>query len=303
MIALGLKPELVMDDRLLLYLYHRLFHHATAHPPRRCLYSDAIIVLIYFLAVLRDRSPRWACDRRNWPLWMRRLRCPSYSQFIRRLKAVAVQRLLEQLNEELHARLPQGREKVCDGKPLVVGGFSKDPDSASGRLPGDGWGRGYKVHVIIDASGAVDAFAVTALDGGEATVTRRLVKAMNLRGIMLRGDSNYDSNPLYRVVAARGGRLMAPRKKPHTGLGHRPHHPDRLRAIAELEGSADALRAHDRQRIRVEQGLGHLTNLPFGLCPLPNFVRRQRRVRRWVLGKITLYHLYLNLRNQQALAA
>jgi hypothetical protein len=79
--------------------------------------------------------------------------------------------------------------------------------------------------------------------------------------------------------------------------------PDRLRAIAELEGACDGLRVHQRCRIRVEQGLGHLTNLPFGLSPLPNFVRRRRRVTRWVLAKITLYHLHLNLRQLKTLAA
>jgi len=292
-----------MDDQLLRHLYHRLFNHATPQPPRGCIYSDSIIVLIYFLAALRDRSPRWACRRGNWPLWMRRLRCPSYSQFIRRLKTSAVSRLLTQLNSELRASLPHSRDKVCDGKPLAIGGFSKDPDSAAGRLPANGWGRGYKVHVLLDSTGPVDAFAVTALDGGEATIARRLVGQIDLAGVILRGDSNYDSNRLYHAVAARGGRLIAPRKKPHTGLGHHPQHPDRLRAIAELEGSAAALEAHDQHRLRVEQGLGHLTNLPFGLCPLPNFIRRQRRVERWVSCKITLYHLHLILRRRQALAA
>jgi hypothetical protein len=105
-------------------------------------------------------------------------------------------------------------------------------------------------------------------------------------------------------VAARGGRLIAPRKKPGTGLGHQPHHPDRLRAIEELEHRGDeATRAHKRHRIRVEQALGHLTNLPCGLAPLPNCVRRKCRVARWVLAKITLYHLALILRQTQKLAA
>ena len=292
-----------MDDQLLRHLYHRLFHHATAHGSRRGRYSDELIVLIYFLAVLRERSPHWACDQRNWPLWMRRLACPSYSQFIRRLKSVAVNQLLATLNDELHARLPQSRLKFCDGKPLVVGGFSKDPDSAEGVLPGDGWGRGYKLHVIVDCTGRIDAFAVTPLDGGEPTTTRCLLPRVSMRGVILRGDNNYDSNLLYRAVALSGGRLIAPRKKPFTGLGHHPHHQDRLRAIAELESSPQAMRAHCHARVSVEQHLGHLTNLPFGLCPLPNFVRRQRRVERWVLAKITLYHLHLTLRRQLNLAA
>ena len=106
------------------------------------------------------------------------------------------------------------------------------------------------------------------------------------------------------MAALRSRRRVAPRKRPHTGLGHHPHHPDRLRAIAGLErGGPECARAHKRHRIRVEQALGHLTNLPCGLSPLPNFVRRRHRVARWVLAKITLYHLALTLRQAQTLVA
>jgi hypothetical protein len=295
-----------MDDQLLNHLYHRLCAPDTVQRPANCVYSDSVVVLTYFLGVIRERAPRWAHDKRNWPLWMRRLARPSYSQFARRLATPSVQRLIAQLNGEFRGQLPCSAEKFCDGKPLVVGGFSRDPDTAAGKLPGDGcWGRGYKLHVIVDACGAVDVFELTALDAGEATVARRLTALADLRGVLLRGDSNYDSNPLYAAVAARGGRLIAPRKRPHTGLGHHPHHPDRLRAIEELEqpGAESARRAHKLHRIRVEQALGHLTNLPCGLSPLPNFVRRHRRVARWVLAKITLYHLALILRQARKLAA
>jgi hypothetical protein len=300
-----------MDDQLLNHLYHRLCAPDKVQRPGNCVYSDSVIVLIYFLGVLRERSPHWAHDKQHWPLWLRRLKRPSYSQFAKRLNTPSVQQFIDDVNEEFRGQLPSSLEKFCDGKPLVVGGFSRDPDTACGKLPGDGWGRGYKLHVIVDACGAVDVFALTALDAGEATVARRLVALVDLSGVLLRGDSNYDSNPLYGAVAARGGRLIAPRKRPHTGLGHQPHHPDRLRAIAELEqrggggggGEAESTRAHKRHRIRVEQALGHLTNLPCGLSPLPNFVRRKHRVARWVLAKITLYHLALILRPAQKLAA
>ena len=45
MIALGLKQELIMDDRLLLHLYHRLFDRCKATRPPRCVYDDAITAL------------------------------------------------------------------------------------------------------------------------------------------------------------------------------------------------------------------------------------------------------------------
>lgn len=296
-----------MDDQLLLHIYHRLFdpdkNKADPHPSVGCVYSDALIALVYLLGCLRDRSPRWAAQRRNWPLWMRRLAGPSYSQLMKRLKTHPVQRLLALLFLEYRDRLPASARKFADGKPLTVGGFSKDPDATSGKLPGDCWGRGYKVHVLAEATGAVQLFSVTGLGVGEPTAMRRLVTAAELQGAVVRADSNYDSNRLYGAVARMGGRLIAPRKKPHTGRGHQRQHPDRLRAIEELEGQPGLLKSHRRERVRIEQELGHITNLPFGLSPLPNFVRRLPRVTLWVLGKLLLYHLYLNVLRDKSLAA
>jgi hypothetical protein len=134
-------------------------------------------------------------------------------------------------------------------------------------------------------------------------VAKKMVTRANLRGAILRGDANYDCNALYDDVAAAGGRLIAPRRKPDTGIGHRRHHPDRLRAIIDFERSADGGRAQKRHRLRIEQAFGHLTNLPFGLSPLPNCVRRLARVERWIAAKIILYHLYLIRKNAKANAA
>jgi hypothetical protein len=311
-----------MDGELLSYVYHRLFGQdsACARVGRRCTYSDALVALIGVYAAGSDRSPRWAQDRRNWPLWARQALprpFPSYSQLMRRLASCAGGAAGQRARRRgARARLPRGGDKVCDGKALLVGGFSKDPDARRGKCPG-GWGRGYKLHAVVDAAcGVVEALAVTALDAGEATVMRRLVAQLDLTGCTLRGDGNYDSNPLYRAVADRGGRLVAPRRKPGTKLGHHPQHPDRVRAIEELEppppggggggGGGGDLRArrkvHERHRIRVEQGFGHLTNLPGGLAPLPNFVRRLTRVTRWVAMKLALYHVHLLLSRARAAA-
>jgi len=291
-----------MDSDLLSYLYHRLIHSDNARIGQHYTYSIALIVLIYFFGVLSDRSTRWAYDRKHWPLWLRRLKFPSYSQVMKRLKTPAAQQLIEQLNTDLRQRLPRSPEKICDGKPLVVGGYSKDPDASWGKVP-DGWARGYRLHLIVDSLGAIEQFQVTAMHTGEPTIMRQLVQCMDMTNTILRGDSNYNSNPLYQQVALQGGRLIAPRKKPGVGIGHGPQHPDRLRAIKELETDPQLLKAHKRRRNRVEQELAHLTNLPFGLAPLPNFVRRLRRVRMWVMAKITLYHLYLNLSQHKMKAA
>jgi hypothetical protein len=292
-----------MDGQLLRVLYHELFHCGKRHFPRRCRYDDNVIIFIYFISVIADRSMRWAYDRSHWPLWARRLTAPSYSQVMRRLDSGSVQRTLAEVNTTFRARLPRTSQKAVDGKPLVVGVYSKDPDARWGKLNNHDWARGYKVHALADACGAVETFDITPLDAGESTVARQLVQRLALPGVTLRGDANYDANALYVAVAERGGRLVAPRRKPGTGLGHHRQHPDRLRAIVELEQLPGGCRAHRRHRCRIEQCFGHLTNLPFGLSPLPNWVRRLKRVKRWVTAKITLYHLYLSLRQTHASVA
>ena len=301
-----------MDGELLRWLYHRLMRDPNLARTHGCTYGDGIVLLVQFFATLNHRSVLWASDLRHWPCWCRAvLRLPSRSQLNKRLRTDPVTRWIAVIDAELRERLPHGSDRVADGKPLTVGGFSHDPDARWGKTPGEdggGWGKGYKLHAVIDArSGAIDAWALTPLNGGEATVLRRnLIAACDLRGATLRADANYDSNPTYAAVAAAGGRLVAPRRKPHTGLAHRPHHPDRLRAVAELERGADAdtnLRTHKRVRNRIEQALGHLTNLPFGLWALPNHVRRLHRVRLWVAAKILLYHWHLTQSLVRAAAA
>lgn len=292
-----------MDGELLRHLYHEVFHRGKITRPKRCDFSDETVLFVYFIGVIHNRSTLWASRKPNWPLWARRLVCPSYSQIRRRLQTQSVQARLERLQADLRHRLPRTNEKVVDGKPLLVGGYSKDADARWGKLPPRGWAKGYKLHAVTDASGVVEAFAVTPLPTGEATVARSLLAPLDLSGATVRGDANYDSNALYALTAERGGRFLAPRRRPGRGLGKRRHHPDRLRAIRELEQGLDAKRSHRRHRNRIEQAFGHLTNLPFGLSPLPNCVRRLTRVQQWVQAKIVLYHLHLALRQTAANAA
>ena len=282
-----------MDGELVRMLYHELFHRRKLRTAARCCYQDSVILWIHFLAVVHDRSNHWAHHRSNWPIWARRLPRPSYSQLMRRLKEPAIQVHIHDLNQAIRARLPQSPNKAVDGKPLRVGSYSKDPDATRGRITNRSFGRGYKLHAIANEHGVIETFAVTGLNAGESTVARQLVNATDLRGAVLRGDANYDSSSTYAAVALAGGRLLAPRRKPETGLGHRRHHPDRLRAIEEFERHPDRGAHHKRHRNRIEQVFGHLTNLPFGLAPLPNWVRRRERVQRWVAVKILLYHLHL----------
>jgi hypothetical protein len=151
----------------------------------------------------------------------------------------------------------------------------------------------------VNACGAVEAFRVTPLNAGEATVARDVLLwsgACDLRGAVVLADANYDSNALHAAVAGAGGRLLAPRRKPGAGLGHHgDQHPDRLAAIAQLEGPGGGDgRGVYRLRAGVEQAFGLMGNCPGGLrTGLPNHVRGLRRVRLWVALKMALYHGYL----------
>ena len=284
-----------MDGELLRWLYHRLLCPATRTP--RCRYPDGLIALAGLWAYLNNRSARWAADAGHWPLWCRRP-LPSYSQLRRRLPGGRVRRLTEQVNEQLKARLGRSGERAADGMPLVVGGFGRDPEATRGRVPG-GWARGYRTHAVRDtASGVIDA-AVSGLHAGEATVLRtRLLDRVPLGGCLLRADANYDSNALYAAVAERGGRLIAPRRKPGRGLGHHRQHPDRLRVVREVEPDPQARREHRRCRNDIERGFADLGQ-SVGLFALPPFVRRLRRVEQWVAAKLLLYHLVLLLRREK----
>jgi hypothetical protein len=282
-----------MDGELLRWLYHRFTKDRTCRRTPHCTYSDGMIALVGLFAVLSNRSVRWASVRANWPVWQKRP-LPSYSQLRRRLATPSVATLMRQLNDQLTDQLGRSTHKAADGKPLVVGGFTKDRDATRGHVPG-GLARGYRLHAVRDGvTGVIDVAAVTGLADGEATVLRPMLRRTNLRGCLLRADANYDSNALYALAASRGGRLIAPRRKRGRGLGHHPQHPDRLKAIAELEHDPEARRSHRLWRADIERGFADLCNRA-GLFALPPFVRRLKRVRRWVRAKLLLYHLRLVL--------
>ena len=104
-------------------------------------------------------------------------------------------------------------------------------------------------------------------------------------------DATHDTNPLHDYAGARGFQAITPRKAPGTGLGHRDHSPHRLRSIELLEGPAGlngfgpALYA---RRGQVERDFGNAGSFGCGLQPLPNFVRRPRRVVLWAIGKLII---------------
>jgi hypothetical protein len=210
----------------------------------------------------------------------------------RRLQTTEVQRLLADMERYFTELDGGGWVMLVDGKPLLVGSHSKDPDAAWGRAR-RGWAKGYKLHAIYDGGSIPVAWEITPLNEAEPEVAARLVLSIRQGGGYLLGDKSYDSNPLHDAALAVGCQLVADRKRPQAGLGHRRHSPGRLRSI-------ELLRQEFGQRLyafrdQIERNFGWLTNHAAGLAPLPNWVRRIARVRTWVQAKLLVHATYVYL--------
>jgi len=254
-------------------------------------FFDFEIVGVYLWAVVHDRPTSWACNARNWPKDLRNQRLPSQSTMSRRMGTTEVQRLMAAMEGSLLRLQGHGWVKVVDGKPLIVGTHSKDPDSEWGRA-GHGYGKGYKLHAIFGDGPLPWQWELTPLNVGEPEVAARLTPALPRGGYLL-GDKQYDSNPLHDVALANGYQLVAERKRPGTDLGHRHHSSGRLRSIELLRN--DFGKALYQCRDDVERRFAWLTNHGGGLAPLPNWVRRLSRVRSWVQAKLIIHTIYVNL--------
>jgi len=254
--------------------------------PARARYSNRDVLAVLLWAALRDRPISWACRRSSWPMQAWRRRLPDQSTMSRRLRE-------PELGDDLHALLAwlqrhkdQARTLIVDGKALPVREHSTDPDAATGWASGR-YAPGYKLHALIDAAHRLVGFAVEPMNQGESVVARGLVERLTPgRRTTLLGDSAYDSNPLHAACADRGVRLLAPRRRPGTGVskGHRQHRA-RLSAIDAIEGDRPP-RALARRRT-IERFFARLA-IAGGLFALPPWVRRLRRVRLWVAAKLVL---------------
>jgi hypothetical protein len=210
----------------------------------------------------------------------------------RRLQTTEVQRLLADMERRLARLSSGGWVMLVDGKPLLVGSHSKDPDAAWGRAR-RGWAKGYKLHALYDGGTIPPAWDITPLNEAEPEVAARLVLSLRGSGGYLLGDKLYDSNPLHDAALAVGCQLVAERKRPQAGLGHCRHSPGRLRSIELLRQEFG--RALYAFRDQVERNFGWLTNHAAGLAPLPNWVRRIHRVRSWVQAKLIIHAAYVYL--------
>jgi hypothetical protein len=256
---------------------------------KRAEFSDSTIVKIWFWAVVHDRPVSWACRPCNWPLGWRKRKPPSDSTMSRRLRTPSVLRLLQQLERRVVAPKEPRLFWMIDGKPLPIGGCSKDKQAGYGRAAG-GKAKGYKLHAVVADTGAVAAWRIAPMNKDERVMAKRLLLSVEIQGYLL-ADSNYDSNPLHRVCDQKPSlQLLAPRRRGKgKGMGHRRHAAGRLRSIARLENPRPAFaRGLLFERNEIERRFGHLSNWGGGLHALPAWVRTHRRVHRWVQAKLVL---------------
>jgi Transposase DDE domain len=256
-------------------------------------FSDEAIVKVWYWAVLHDRPVRWACQRRNWPIHLRKQPLPSESWMSRRLRRDSVRALLAQLERRVVAPKEPGLYWMIDGKPLPIGGCSKDRQAGYGRAAA-GKAKGYKLHALVNPQGEVAGWRVAPMNADERVMAKRLLKAApeEVQGYVVT-DSNYDSNPLHAVCEARpAGRLQLVNRRrggAGHGLGHRKQTGGRLRNVELLENPAPHFGAKLLEdRAQIERYFGGLVNWGGGLTGLPPWVRTHRRVHRWVQAKLVL---------------
>jgi hypothetical protein len=252
-------------------------------------FTDRDIVIVYYWAVIHDRPTIWACCSKNWPIHRRRARLPSSPTMSRRLASPAVAGLLDTLERRVVAPKEPGLYWMIDGKPLVIGGASKDRQAGYGRAARS-MAKGYKLHGILNTAGAIASWRIAPMNKDERVMAARMLKTAPIQGYVV-ADSNYDSNPLHAICDKRDQlQLITPRRYgPGRGTGHKKQTPGRLHCIDLMENPKPAFAKQLLEdRDEIERRFGQLTNWGGGLTCLPPWVRTHRRVRRWVQAKLVL---------------
>ncbi len=262
-------------------------------------FTDADIVLVALWAVLHDRSIDWACRGENWPLSRYPRSLPDQSTMSRRLRSPSVTLLVQMVTLALARAFAPCGVAVLDGRALELSRFTRD------RHARRGWGRGrfakgYRLHTLVDASaGRILVHLITPLNVAENVAARVLLTRARDLGLLAPGatiiaDANYDSNPLHRHASDLGMRLIAPRRKPGTGLGWSAvggHHINRLLSIIAMEFNAASTAAITSTRTIVERTFSRQVCTAGGLRDLPAWVRTMPRIRIWVDLKVCLHNL------------
>jgi hypothetical protein len=281
-----------MERELWPLLYRLLREVATDVRQKYVQIQPWVLVAVALWAALHDRPLSWACQRRHWSTTtLRPLRLPSPSTLSRRLDSVGVGLLWRELERRLRQSGEPALVAFVDGKPLPVGGCSKDPDARFGRAAGH-VARGYKLHAVWSTRPVPEAWEVTPLNASEKAVAAERIGRLGHGGYLL-ADGNYDASYLYDAAAARGYQLVAPcRKAKSPGSGHCYQSPHRRRALDLLQAprtpAGEFGRTLYRMRATIERSFGHAGAFGGGLGPLPAWVRGLPRVRTWVWAKLLI---------------
>ncbi len=269
---------------------------------RRPIFSEVLILRMYFWTVWHDRPLSWASDRANYGRLFQPRRLPSRSQFCRRVKTRRFCLLLAKVSDRL-AQQPEAKESLLffDGKALPVSESTRDPDAKTGRGNGR-FSRGYKLHALGTQDGRIKAFSVRPLNEHEVPVTQHNLVQHVPSGALVMADGNYDSNDLYEQIHKRGAWLFTPLKGQRAKEGYRLRRMSfARRAIHDLWGRKKRLcwKAY-KERKQIERIFSTLSCFAGGLGPLPSWVRRLDRVTRWVTAKVTIYNTRLIVRRNAA---
>jgi IS5 family transposase len=259
---------------------------------RRPQYTDALVLKMLLWCVWHDRPLCWACRREHYTTAFRPWQVPSVSQFCRRVKSPRVAQMLAAVNAYLVRRGGTPALVMLDGKPLPLRDLTQDPEARRGR----GAGRmqtGYKLHALAAADGRILRYVVHPLNVGEPNTARDLVADLAPQTVVL-ADANYDSSPLYEAVLQREGQLLTPLKgRAQTAARLRRMSVGRRRVLRWWVTHHALCWNLYHERGAVERIFSALTCFGGGLSPLPSWVRRLDRVRRWVAAKIAIYHARL----------
>jgi Transposase DDE domain len=275
-----------MERELWPPLYRLLREVAKGFSQKHAQYHPGVVVAVLLWAALHDRPVCWACQQRHWSTTtLRPLQLPSPSTVSRRGDSAGVALLWRALEQRIRDEGRPALVAFVDGKPLPVGGSSRDQDARFGRGAGC-VAKGYKLHAVWSTRPVPEAWDVTPLNANEKAVAKGLLGQPGHGGYLL-GDPNYDASYLHDAAFARGYQLVAPvRKCKRPGSGKHYQSPHRLRSIALL--AAPLGKALYKARAAVERSFGHAGSFGGGLQPLPAWVRGLARVRTWVWAKMLI---------------
>jgi hypothetical protein len=275
-----------MERELWPVLYRLVRQAATGVYQRGVVYQPWVLLLVFLWAALHDRPVSWACDRANWRTTRHRPpKVPSAATLSRRVDTVGVGLAWRAVEDRVRATGHPALVALVDGKPLPVGGNSKDPDAAFGRAAGC-VAKGYKLHAVWSTRPVPEAWEVTPMNGCEKAAAGRLLGQLTHGGYLI-GDGNYDASWLYDAAAAREYQLVAPgRKAKNPGCGKHYQSPHRTRGRELLGGPFG--KALYRTRTGIERSFGNAGSFGGGLQPLPAWVRGSDRVRTWVWAKLLI---------------